>query len=81
MKEGKEMNELKILTNLPDRTSVRKTITLMVTQACNLSCTYCYEENKNCQTMTFETAKEILDKELTVDDGFNDVEIDFFGVH
>lgn len=39
-----------------------KTVTFIVTQNCNLRCSYCYEKNKNCEhDMTFETAKKIID--------------------
>ena len=40
------------------------TLMLMVTEACNLECTYCYETNKTPRNMTFETAKKILDREF-----------------
>lgn len=33
---------------------------LIVTYACNLNCTYCYEHNKKDVYMTLDTAKEIL---------------------
>lgn len=56
-----------------------KSITLVLTHQCNLSCTYCYEKHKDHQKMSFETAKAILDKELNLDDGTTDVEIDLFG--
>ena len=41
--------------------------TLMVTHACNLRCTYCFEKHKSndsSRRMGFETAKAILSKEL-----------------
>ncbi len=41
-----------------------RTITLIITENCNLSCRYCYEHNKSISNMSFETAKSILDKEL-----------------
>ena len=44
---------------------------LTITEKCNLACTYCYEQNKTLKTMNYETAIEILDKELNLDDGFN----------
>lgn len=42
-----------------------RTITLEITENCNLSCVYCYEHNKSIRNMSFNTAKSILDKELT----------------
>ena len=43
-----------------------KVVTITLTQNCNLSCTYCYEHNKSQKIMDFETAKSIVDKELSV---------------
>lgn len=37
---------------------------LILTEACNLNCTYCYEHRKNHKMMSFETAKSILDISL-----------------
>lgn len=57
----------------------KKTIMLTITEYCNLSCTYCYEQNKSLKEMRFETAVEILKRELTVNDGYDSCEIQFFG--
>ena len=56
-----------------------KSVTLTVTEACNLNCSYCYENHKSKKRMNLETAKRILDYELNLDDGFKGVTIDFFG--
>lgn len=56
-----------------------KSITLVLTHQCNLRCTYCYEKHKDNNTMPLELAKEIVDRELTMDDGTTEVEIDLFG--
>ncbi len=56
-----------------------KNITLVLTHQCNLDCVYCYEHHKNSCTMPVQLAKEIVDKELTMDDGVESVEFDFFG--
>lgn len=55
-----------------------KTITLILTQSCNLSCSYCYEDNKDSKGMVFSVAKEIIDRELK-DERFGEFIIDFFG--
>ncbi|MBQ4254950.1 MAG: 4Fe-4S cluster-binding domain-containing protein [Bacilli bacterium] len=55
-----------------------KTITLVLTQSCNLNCVYCYEGNKDGKTMSFETAKAILDKELP-EEGYDSYQVDLFG--
>ena len=52
---------------------------LTVTEKCNLNCTYCYEHCKSPRTMSFETAKRILDYEFSLNDGFTFIEIDLFG--
>jgi radical SAM protein with 4Fe4S-binding SPASM domain len=41
-----------------------KIIMLTLCNRCNLDCTYCYEENKNCESLSLLQAKKILDKEL-----------------
>lgn len=37
------------------------TITMQVTEACNLNCSYCYQHHKSKKRMTLETAKKALD--------------------
>ena len=39
-----------------------RSITLQVTDDCNLRCTYCYQHNKKSHLMDFETAKMLIDK-------------------
>ncbi len=60
--------------------SVKKTksITLIVTERCDLSCVYCYEHNKSVKQMDFETAKKIISKELVDFESYNYI-IEFFG--
>lgn len=41
-----------------------RSITLTLTEKCNLSCSYCYEHTKTSRSMQFDVAKNILDKEL-----------------
>ena len=53
-------------------------ITLVLTHQCNLSCSYCYECNKDKSRMSFEMAKKILDQELR-DTSLKKIEIDFMG--
>lgn len=54
-------------------------ITLCVAEFCNLSCSYCYEHHKASGLMSFETAKQILDREFTniPQDGY--LCLEFFG--
>ena len=60
----------------------RRICMLMVTHACNLNCTYCYESFKGQRFMNTSLAKEILQKEFALvrnSDKFNELEIDFMG--
>ena len=57
----------------------RKTVMLTVTEKCNLNCSYCYEHCKFPRSMSFETAKKILDYEFSLQDGFDFIEVDLFG--
>lgn len=60
----------------------RRTCMLMVTHACNLNCTYCYERYKDDAMMTFETAKSCILKEVEFvkrSDKYKELEVDFMG--
>lgn len=41
--------------------SMPRTITFIVTEACNLRCTYCYQHNKSARVMPFDVAKKCVD--------------------
>ena len=56
-----------------------KVLTLCLTESCNLNCVYCYEHNKQANNMSFSTAKKIIDEELNAEDGFDHVQIEYFG--
>lgn len=45
--------------NITDRSCMN--VTIVVTKACNMCCLYCYEHGKKQESMTFETAKQIVD--------------------
>lgn len=50
-----------------------KSITICVTEDCNLACKYCYMTGKNSfKKMTFETAKKVVDYLLSERDTFNE---------
>lgn len=58
----------------------RKTVSMVVTQGCNLRCVYCYEANKTNQTMPVETALGIVHKVLgSTDAGYDECVLEFFG--
>lgn len=56
-----------------------KSITLTLTQFCNLNCVYCYENNKSTKTMDFNTAKRIIDYEFENIGDYTGIEFDLFG--
>jgi len=56
-----------------------KTISLTLTNSCNLDCIYCYEQNKDTHSMSYEMATNIISNELMADDDAEMVTIDFFG--
>lgn len=58
---------------------IEKSVTLTLTDQCNLRCIYCYEKERSINKMTFETAKHIIDKEMLMDDGTQIVNFSFFG--
>jgi len=66
----------------PNSNLRRRTCMLMVTHACNLNCTYCYETHKDNKMMSFDLAKSIIIKEAELvqnDSRFDELEIDFMG--
>ena len=60
----------------------RRTCMLMVTHACNLNCSYCYESHKKNAYMSVDLAKKIILKEAQFvkdSQNFDEMEIDFMG--
>ena len=43
-------------------------ITIQVTEDCNMACTYCYQHDKTCKAMSFETGKKFIDLILDSDE-------------
>lgn len=63
-----------------DPQPVRKTVTLVVTQNCNLSCSYCYESNKADRKIPLSLAVDIVTKYLSNEtDAYDECVIDLFG--
>lgn len=57
-------------------------VTFVVTEQCNLQCTYCYECHKTEKKMSFETGKKIIDKLLDgnyVDETVQAIVLEFIG--
>ena len=60
----------------------RRTCMLMITHACNLNCSYCYETHKQNIYMDVELAKKIILQEsdfVSKSKDFDELEIDFMG--
>ena len=55
-----------------------RSVTLTLTNRCNLNCIYCYESGKNDRSMSFETAKKIIDLE-TLQQGESMIIFELFG--
>ncbi len=59
---------------------IRKSISLVATQSCNLNCTYCYEDFKSKRTMTFDRAFSIIEGYLSSSSTeYDECVIDIFG--
>ena len=56
-----------------------KTITLVLTNKCNLRCSYCYEEGKALASIDFNKVKEIIDEEIEDVEGYDEFIFDLFG--
>lgn len=69
-----------LVKDLKNDNAVR-TVTLFITEECNLNCKYCYEkkEKRKRGGLSFVRIKEILSHELTATNSFNKVAIEFFG--
>ncbi len=83
-KKGDVMGRTEQQGNLWEKVQypTRHTCMLMITHACNLNCTYCYEKFKSDKMMSFEQATDIILKECDVvlnDDRFTELEIDLMG--
>lgn len=51
------------------------TLTFQVTEDCCMACTYCYQNNKSKNKMSFETAKTIIDNLLNDDSCYHTEEV------
>lgn len=56
----------------------RKSVVLVITENCNLKCSYCYEAAHSRRSMPLDIARQALDRHLNEGD-FDEVEVDFHG--
>jgi len=54
-------------------------IILITNESCNLDRTYCYEKHKFKNRMTFEKAKNIIDKEMVLTATDEKLAVEFIG--
>lgn len=57
----------------------KKTVILTLTEACNLSCSYCYQHYKTSKRMSVDTAINAIEKHANLAYGYDQLEIDLFG--
>ena len=57
----------------------KKEVLLILTENCNLACTYCFEHHKTNRRMVFSVAKRVIDKEMEMDDGIAHCQLTMFG--
>lgn len=77
---SENLNKLSIWDE--EHSGKRRVCMLMVTHACNLNCSYCYETHKNSSYMSIEQAKQIITKEAEMvasSDKFDELQVDFMG--
>lgn len=77
---SENLNQLSIWDK--EHSGKRRVCMLMVTHACNLNCSYCYESHKNNAYMSFEMAKDIILREadfVSQSDRFDEIQVDFMG--
>jgi len=60
------------------KNAIPRTIMLLLTEDCNLRCTYCYENHCKHREMTVDTAIKIIEDEMKNSD-CDDLILDFFG--
>lgn len=73
------MPKIDIHSNL-DKKIKQQTVTLTVTEDCNLRCRYCYEPNKSRDRyMSLATAQQAIVEHMEANNEFEGIEFDFFG--
>lgn len=60
-------------------TSLPRTVTICLTESCNLNCVYCYEKNKSSSVITFEKVKQIIEEEFSKSKCCEKVIFELFG--
>ena len=50
------------MQNIGFESKDKRSVTITLTEACNLNCTYCYENHKSKHKLSIDTFKEIIKK-------------------
>lgn len=64
---------------MTNKESKRRYLTITLTESCNLSCVYCYENHKSSSCIQLETLKKIIKSEMCANNGYDEIEIGLFG--
>lgn len=56
-----------------------KHISMSITERCNLNCIYCFEKSKSTKKMDFQTAINIIDKEIIESKEYDAITVDYMG--
>jgi uncharacterized protein len=56
-----------------------KTVMLLLTEACNLNCVYCYQGNKTNRAIEVETAKRLITNHVENAENYTEIHIDLMG--
>ena len=67
------------MENIGIESKDKRSVTITLTEACNLNCTYCYENHKSHNKMSIDTLKAIIEKEMMADNEYRVIEFDLFG--
>lgn len=67
------------MQNIEKESKGRRSVTITLTESCNLDCTYCYENHKSKNSISIETFKNVIENEMMADNGYDEIEFDLFG--
>lgn len=56
-----------------------KSVTITLTEACNLNCIYCFEEHKSNSMINSDIVRTIIDSEIEDISGYDGIEFELFG--
>lgn len=60
-------------------TKLPRTVTICLTEFCNLSCVYCYEKKKSSASITFDKVRQIIEEEFSKNGDCEKIIFELFG--